>query len=155
MAYCTGEAKCYIICAMKSLVLFRVLAVAIAALCLGGCFSIERAALPCTNDEHVLVSNYGWYLFHFIPIACGNAKEDRWTPWVHFRDDVTMDKVQRRFMMLAKDPEEEIRNPTYTTYESVMLEIPGLNLPLPVPYLLTYREIQLSGIISKKKESQQ
>jgi len=137
---------------MERHVPIKFLAVAFAALGLGGCFSIERAYLLRTNEEHVLVSNYGWYLFHFIPVACGNASEDRWTPWVHFRDDVTMENVQRRFTMLADDPNESIRNPTYTTYESVMLEIPGLNLPLPVPYLLTYREIQLSGIISKKRE---
>ena len=155
MAYCADGAKCYIILAMRSLATFKTLAVSFAALGLAGCFSIERAPLLRTNEEHVLVSNYGWYLFHFIPVACGNANENRWTPWVHFRDDVTMDKVQRRFMMLADDPDKEIRNPTYTTYESVMLEIPGLNLPLPVPYLLTYREIQLSGIISKKKPEEE
>lgn len=133
---------------------FKLLAVVLTAIGLGGCFTIERAPLLRTNEEHVLVSNYGWYLFHFIPIACGNANENRWTPWAHFRDDVTMDKIQRRFMMLADDPDKAIRDPVYTTYESVMLEIPGINFPLPIPYLLTYREIQLSGIIYDRKEAQ-
>ena len=130
----------------------KLLVVSVASLCLGGCFTIERAKLLRNDEEHVLVSNYGWYLFHFIPVACGNANENRWLPWVHLRDDVTMDKIQRRFMMLADDSDEELKYPTYTTYESVMLEIPGLNLPLPIPYLLTYREIQLSGVICKSKK---
>ena len=38
----------------------------------------------------------------------------------------------------------------YTTRESVMLEIPGINTTLPIPYLLTYREVQLSGVLLPK-----
>ena len=33
-----------------------------------------------------------------------------------------------------------------------MLEIPGINLPLPIPYLLTYREIQLSGVLEEPSD---
>ena len=116
--------------------------------CLTGCFSIDSGTLVRTGDEHVLVSNYGWYLFHFIPIANGNANKNRWLPWVMFRDDVTMDKVQSRFMDYAHERgKHDIHDLAYTTRESVMLEFPGLNLPLPVPYLITYREIQLSGVV--------
>ena len=38
----------------------------------------------------------------------------------------------------------------YVTNESVMLNIPGINAPLPIPYLLTYREIQLSGVLTPR-----
>lgn len=131
------------ICATSIVPIF----LACATLCLTGCFSIDTGHVARTGDEHILVSNYGWYLFHFIPVANGNANENRWLPWVMFRDDVTLDKVQRRFMMHANDiGKPDVRDLSYTTRESVMLEIPGLNLPLPVPYLLTYREIQLSGV---------
>ena len=127
------------------------IAVALAAMCLAGCFSLEKARVKSIDKEHVLVSNYGWYLFHFIPIACGNASLDAWTPWVFFRDDVTLDKVQGRFMLHAKGEGCTAEDMIYETKESVMLEIPGLNTPLPIPYLLTYREIQLSGLLTKEK----
>ena len=117
------------------------------AVCLTGCFTIEKAEIKNIAGEHVLASNYGWYLFHFIPLACGNASSNAWTPWVAFRDDVTMDKIQGRFMRYAKGSGYAVEDLAYTTRESVMLEIPGINLPLPVPYLLTYREIQLSGVL--------
>ena len=129
------------------------IAVALAAMCLAGCFSLERARIKSIDKEHVLVSNYGWYLFHFIPIACGNASLDAWTPWVLFRDDVTLDKIQARFMERAGAEAESVSGLAYTTRESVMLQIPGLQIPLPVPYLLTYREIQLSGTLEMEKEA--
>ena len=121
-----------------------------AALGLAGCFHLDRARFVRTNEEHVLVSNYGWYLFHYIPLACGNANKDRWLPWVMFRNDVQMDKIQSRFMDYAGT--RPARDLAYTTYDSVMLEIPGINLPLPIPYLLTYREIQLSGVLEEPSD---
>ncbi len=116
-------------------------------MCLAGCFSLEKAEICNINGEHVLASNYGWYLFHFIPLATGNASFDAWTPWVCFRDDVKLDKIQNRFMNYANGQGMMAEDLTYTTRESVMLELPGINLPLPLPYILTYREIQLSGVL--------
>ena len=122
----------------------------------GGCFTIEKGDLPRTGQKHLLVSNYGWYLFHAIPVACGNANEDRFLPFVSFRNDVTLNKVQSRFMGEARKyaqdsgrtlADVEIDDLCYTTSESVMLTIPGLQIPLPIPYLLTYREVQLSGVV--------
>lgn len=114
-----------------------------------GCFSIESAKLAADGSGHMLASNYGWYLFHYIPLACGNASEDAWAPWVFFRDDVTLDKIQGRFAKKAGGFGADVRDMAYTTSESVMLELPGLDIPLPIPYLLTYREIQLSGSLSR------
>ena len=122
----------------------------LAAASLSGCFSLERTRIEQAGGEHVLASNYGWYLFHVIPLACGNAREERWTPWVLFRDDVKMDKVQKRFTDYAARQGCDIEDMTYKNKESVMFEIPSLNFPLPVPYLLTYREIQLSGVMIPK-----
>ena len=129
----------------------KIMAAVLAAACLAGCFSLESARVRSIDKEHVLVSNYGWYLFHFIPVVCGNASLDAWTPWVFFRDDVTLDKVQGRFMHHARGEGRAAEDLVYETSESVMLEIPGLNTPLPIPYLLTYREIQLSGMLTKGK----
>lgn len=130
---------------MKGALAAAALAAAFAA---GGCFSLETARIHSSGCDHVLASNYGWYLFHCIPVACGNASKDPWFPWAIFRDDVTLDKIQSRFME-STDP-VKVRDLSYSTQESVMLQIPGLNFPLPIPYLLTYREIQLSGTTERE-----
>lgn len=123
---------------------------------LSGCFSIERGPLRHSGEDHILVGNYGWYLFHCIPVACGNASKDPLVPFVSFRDDVTLDKIQSRFMDEAGKyaaergrelKDVDIHDLAYSTSESVMLTIPGFQVPLPIPYLLTYREVQLSGVI--------
>lgn len=111
----------------------------------GGCFSLDAAKIKATGAEHVVVSDYGWYLFHFIPLACGNANKDGYMPFVFLRNDVTLDNIQSRFMDYADGREAD--ELSYHTTESVMLEIPGTSLPIPIPYLVTYREIQLSGIL--------
>ncbi|MGN0855150.1 MAG: hypothetical protein ACI4R9_06490 [Kiritimatiellia bacterium] len=121
------------------------LACGCAAFCLAGCFSLDHGRFVRTNEEHVLVSNYGWYLFDYIPLVCGNANKDRRLPWVMFRDDVQMDKIQYRFMDYAG--ERRARDLAYNTTDSVLLMIPGIGFPLPIPYVLTYREIQLSGVL--------
>ena len=128
-------------------------AVILAALSMAGCFSIERGLVRATGEEHVLTSNYGWYLFNCIPIACGNTNTDPMLPWVIFRNDVTMEKIQSRFMAYVNGMKKNVKDLAYTSYDSVMLEIPGSNIPVPIPYLLTYRELQLSGVLTDRKET--
>ncbi len=118
-----------------------------AILLIAGCFSVDAGSFSRTGEENVVVSNYGWYLFHVIPVVCGNASHDRWFPFVLLRNDVTMDKVQRRFMDYANSRGKVPTNLVYNNKESVMLEIPGIDFPLPVPYILTFRNIQLSGVL--------
>jgi len=113
-----------------------------------GCFSVESARIESSGEEHLFVSNYGWYLFGCIPLVCGNASEDPFFPIVFFRDDVTMDKIQGRFMKSAKEMKhDKIYNLSYSNDDSILFEIPGLNFPLPIPYVFTYREMQLSGVM--------
>lgn len=125
----------------------------VSLLILAGCFSIENSCLKTTLDQQVVVSNYGWYLFEFIPLACGNANENASLPWAFFRNDVTMDKIQARFFSYVdkKDGFETI-DLSYRVNESVLFEIPGSNIPIPLPYIFTYKEIQLSGVLASKKE---
>ena len=133
--------------------LFKFIAIIAIPVVLAGCFSIEKGRLKSSGEEQVLVSNYGWYLFHIIPVACGNASEGAVTPWVLFRNDVTMDKVQKRFFSYA-DTRENINAEglSYRTHESVLFEIPGSNIPIPLPYVLSYKEIQLSGVLVPNKD---
>ena len=117
-----------------------------ATLCLffGGCFTISRGTSP-SGGEHVHAYNYGWYLFNHIPLLCGNTAEDRWAPFVFLRDDVTLDKVQGRVASLAEKDGLSMHNVAYVTKDEIFFQLPGTDIPIPLPYILTYREIQFSG----------
>lgn len=121
------------------------IALAGVALGLSGCFSLESADVKMTNEEHVLARNFGWRLFNWIPLACGNASKDAECSFVLFRDDVTMEKVQSRFVDYAAG--REILDPTYHNCDSVFFNIVGI--PFPIPYVICYREVSLSGTIRK------
>lgn len=113
-----------------------------------GCFTLDSGTLARTGDENIVVRNYGWYLFGKLPIATGNASEDALSPFVFFRDDVVPDKIQKRFLDYAKTkPDKEVRDLTYHTSENVMFNLPGIEFQIPIPYLFTYREIQISGVL--------
>ena len=123
----------------------------LAGLCLlagtAGCFSVDSAVGRVSEEEYVVVRNYGWKAFKFIPLVCGNATEDAWFPWAVLRDDITMDKIQKRFMDHAGKRGKTPVNLKYTDYDTVMFNLPLVQYPLPIPYLLCYREIQLSGTL--------
>lgn len=113
-----------------------------------GCFNMEHSRIGDTDAEHLYVSNYGWYLFGCIPIACGNASPDPFLPSVFFRDDVTMEKIQTRFMQCAEDlHRHDMGDLAYTDAGTILFQIPGSEFPLPVPYLITYKKIMLSGVV--------
>ncbi len=112
-----------------------------------GCFSIDVAANRHTRERHVLVTNYGWYLFGKIPLVCGNVSPRRFTPFAFFRDDVTMDKIQSRFIDFARKEGCEARDMMYHMSDQVLFTLPGSSISFPLPYFITYREIQLSGVL--------
>lgn len=117
--------------------------------CLTGCFSIEKAHVPDGSGDHLVVRNYGWYLFNCIPIGCGNASEDPLFPVVLFRDDVEMEKIQTIFTEYAALRGKKPTELAYDMKEDVMFMIPtiGYSVTVPIPNLLTYREVQLSGVL--------
>ena len=110
----------------------------------GGCMLMQRGEIP-GGGEQLVVRNYGWYLFDFLPIGCGNASKDARFPFVIFRDDVDIDVMQRRFM--AEAGGKKASDLVYTNYDSKWLTLPLLYLEVPVPYIVTYRETQLSGVV--------
>lgn len=114
-----------------------------------GCFTVNTATSEVTGDHHLLVQNYGWRLFYAIPLACGNATDpdDSFGPWAFFRDDVTLDKVQKRFFKEAAILDGKVTDLTYCCRENILFNIPLTQLPMPVPYIICYREIQLSGVV--------
>jgi hypothetical protein len=118
-----------------------------AVTCGSGCFSIDAVHSDLHNEkrEHVVVRNYGWILFNCIPLVCGNATENSFMPWAFFRNDITMDKVQGRFANYASRRGKKAYDLKYTDYDTVLFNLPMLQYPLPIPYLICYRELQLSG----------
>lgn len=134
-----------------------------------GCYSMETASNEtlrnsnAPNDvstpvEHVMVSNYGWYLFNCIPLACGNASPDASFPWRFFSNQVTTEILHDRLMSYASSKKANVNNLITSHNEKVFLEIPGSDIPVPIPFLLCYQEIQLSGVLTlppKTSDSEQ
>lgn len=124
---------------------------------LAGCFSFETTPLGGSTGrslklqsthgkatEHVVVSNFGWYLFNCWPIVCGNAHENRRTPWVFFRNDVDEDLLQRRLMKYAAARGCNATDVNLFNNAEVLMSIGVGGVSLPVPYLISYRELQYS-----------
>jgi len=109
---------------------------------------LESEISKTNGEEHVVAINYGWSLFNCIPLFCGNANgSGRVSPWAFFRDDVTMDKVQARFLQHAADKGRQAHDLNYHNYSSVMFDLPLVGFSIPIPYVITYKEIQLSGVL--------
>ena len=132
--------------------------VVLLAIMLGGCYSMDvgtNAALQNSElvegvdkpIEHVLISNYGWYLFNCIPLVCGNAMPGESFPWKFFADHVDPVLLHDRMMTYAKSKNANLKNIVLARDERVFFEVPGTEIPCPIPFLVCYQEIQLSGVL--------
>jgi hypothetical protein len=140
---------------IKRLLLLPVLCAII--LC-DGCFTLATAttdslkhsyysSVPGKPREHVVVSNYGWYLFNCIPLVCGNAKRDAILPWRFLHDDVTTDVIQDRLTEYAANKGADLVELTLFVNDNVLFEVPGTSIPIPMPYVLCYHERLLSALL--------
>ena len=134
---------------------------AFGAVLLAGCYSMDIAATNSlktsalsANDarpkEHIVVSNYGWYLFNFIPIACGNSKPDAFFPWSFFSNQVTTELLHDRVMSYAAAQNADVRDLTFFCDKKVIFDLPGTHFPIPIPYLLCFKEVQFSGVLTHR-----
>lgn len=144
-----------IICAVKKTIILFVLCGTVA---LTGCFSLETAPLGGFDGaqgaslqsnygkaaEHVVVSNFGWYFFNRWPIVCGNARPDRKSAWVFFRDDVDEHLLQRRLMQYASERGCDATDVHLFNNAEVLMSIGVGGVSLPLPYVVSYRELQYS-----------
>ena len=127
-----------------------------------GCFSLETASLAKAAGEglrvhagagtpvaHAVVSNDGWYLFNLWPLATGNVKEknERWFPFSLFRNNVQEDLLHGKLTKYAQSKGCDVADLTLLSNEQVLLSIPGTSLPLPIPYIATYRRMQISAVL--------
>lgn len=125
------------------------------ALALCGCFNFELAKTPeftqkrlLGNDgmpiAHCITSNYGWYLFNCIPLITGNASPDAWWPWVMFRNDVTLDKLQDRLVTASQRMKTDIVDLEVSYVDTCMISIPSVKINTTLG-ILWYKELQLSA----------
>ena len=133
-----------------------------------GCFSLETAPFPSDADcrfrlhaasgepvEHIVVANDGWYLFNAWPLASGNPNVTSWFPFRLFRNCVNEDILQDRLTHYAKTLGYTVSDLVLLSNEQVFLSIPGTELPVPIPYILTYRRKQFSAVLVKPMASKQ
>ena len=129
-----------------------------------GCFSLETSPLGDDaghsielfgNDaqatEHVVASNFGWYFFNRWPIVCGNAHVDRWTPWRFFRNDVDENVLQRRLMDHASEHGCDVKGLHIFNNAEVLMSIGVGGVSLPLPYVISYRELQYSCSLTRRR----
>ena len=107
----------------------------------------HRQGVNGAPREHVVVSNYGWFLFNKIPLVCGNAREGARLPFVCFRDDVASDIVQDKLTSHAAAKGADLSDVNLFFTENVLFGIPGTPIPIPMPYVLCYRERLISGLL--------
>ena len=130
------------------------------AIVLGGCYSTDVGTNTALQNselkegvdkpiEHVLISNYGWYLFNCIPLVCGNATPGESFPWKFFTDQVNPILLHDRLMTYANSKDANVKNIVFSRDERVFFDVPGTEIPCPLPFLVCYQEIQLSGVLVK------
>ena len=128
-----------------------------------GCFSLETSPLGDAaghsvelfgNDEqaieHVVVSNFGWYFFNYWPIVCGNAHVDRRFPWRFFRNDVDENVLQSRLMDYAAARDCNVTDLHIFNNAEVLMSIGVGGVSLPLPYVISYRELQYSCSLTRR-----
>ncbi|MBP5510948.1 MAG: hypothetical protein J6Z49_08525 [Kiritimatiellae bacterium] len=92
-----------------------------AAFLLSGCVMVEKTSRndlrgfeivgsDGRGEEHIVISNYGFYLFNCIPIVTGNADPLNPTGTTLFSDEVTLDKIQRVLMQEVKQRKCQVTN---------------------------------------------
>ena len=128
-----------------------------------GCFSLETSPLGDASGrtielfgsdepstEHVVVSNFGWYFFNCWPIVCGNAHVGRTTPWRFFRNDVDENVLQRRLMSYASERGCNVKDLQIFNDSEVLMSIGVGGVSLPIPYVISYRELQYSCALTRR-----
>ena len=103
-----------------------------ATLCLTGCLSTEVSKSEVCGTEHIFVSDYGWKLFNWIPV---------------FRSDITLERVQKELMDESARRGRTATELVYHTYDKVSFDIPLFVVTLPIPYVICYHSVQLSGVL--------
>lgn len=124
-----------------------------------GCFSLESTPLGaphanCTIQgeavAHVVVSNFGWYFFDCWPIVCGNITPGKEGGFSFFRDTVDEKLMLNRILSYAAERDCDIVDLQLFNNDEVLMTIGIGGLSLPLPYVISFRDMQYSGVLVKK-----
>lgn len=103
--------------------------------------------------EHYHIRNSGWYLFDKIPLVCGDTNPNSLCGIAFFSDQVRTDTMTRIFNDRVRATDTKPAHVATIVDDGVTVEIPGVSFPLILPYIICYREVQISGVLARKKES--
>ena len=123
--------------------------IAAASMSLAGCFSVKEASSPVLGEDvakHVMVENYGWYLFGCVPLACGNERLDSWCPFSLFCNEVTPEIAYGKLKDVANREKCEIRDFRLVNDNDVLFDFFGYN----IPWVVVTKEVSISSNLVKK-----
>lgn len=123
-----------------------------------GCVSVDKcpaekfAGMSINGTDakpvgHIVVSNFGYYLFDLFPLVSGNANKERWFPFRLFSDHVKLPKMQS----LLADEVQKHHGLEIADLASHYDAAPCFSVSLDPKSLLgmffCYREVQLSAVL--------
>ena len=82
---------------------------------------------------------------------CGNARKGAGFPWAFFYNDVDENVLQDRLTDYASAHECDVVDLNMFNSEQVLLDV--YSIPVPIPYVCCYREMQISGILVKRPDA--
>ena len=142
---------------MKARSLFAaVVAAAVAAV--SGCVSVDRCGAERLEGlsingtdkkpvEHIVVSNFGYYLFNLFPLVTGNANPDRWFPFRFFSDHVKLSKMQSVLSAEAQKRYGVEMIELTSNYDAAPCFSVSLDPKSLLGMFFCYREVQLSAVL--------
>ena len=134
---------------MKKRKVLGIAAASAMSLMLCGCFSVKVASSPVLGEDvksHVTVENYGWYLFGFLPLACGNEKLDSWCAFSLFCDEVRPEIAYGKLKDVAARENCEIRDYFMVNDNDVLFNFFDFN----IPWIIVTKEVSISANLVKK-----
>ena len=127
-----------------------------------GCVSIDRCGgerlgeltvngLPAEPVEHIVVSNFGYYLFDIFPLVAGNAKPDRWLTFAFFSDQVKLSKMHSLLSAeVQKHRDAEVVDLVSTCGADPCFSV-SLDPKSLLGLLFCCREVQLSAVVLRPR----
>ena len=94
--------------------------------------STEVSKSEVCGTEHIFVEDYGWKLLNWIPL---------------FLSDITLERVQKELLAESARRGKIATDLIYHTNDRVSFDIPLVVVTIPIPYILCYHEIQISGVL--------
>ena len=117
-----------------------------------GCFTLDRAESPLLAPDaeaHVIVRNYGWFLFGSVPLVCGNADVESIWGSTFFMNEVTLDVAHGVLAQHAAAGGREIRD-VVALDDRQALFVPFSISYIPIPWIVQYKEVNVSATLAPK-----